>query len=163
MEYRVELRTVTSPDEVRLEDDPVRRGLDYHFRMTNGRRIFTIPEKAVVCTANTSQLPTTMNELEKYSDSNADEFTIFYTVWSYEKGYGRLILNYLLPLLNSNRYVTLSPKTEMAKRFHLRNGAKIQLTNSFLTKCFVPVSRLIHLHLKPGWQGVCHTILPDFP
>ena len=28
MEYRVELRTVTSPDEVRLEDDPVRRGLD---------------------------------------------------------------------------------------------------------------------------------------
>ena len=55
MEYRVELRTVTSPDEVRLEDDPVRKGLDYHFRMTNGRRIFTIPEKAVVCTANTSQ------------------------------------------------------------------------------------------------------------
>ena len=54
MEYRVELRTVTSPDEVRLEDDPVRKGLDYHFRMTNGRRIFTIPEKAVVCTANTS-------------------------------------------------------------------------------------------------------------
>ena len=46
MEYRVELRTVTSPDEVRLEDDPVRKGLDYHFRMTNGRRIFTIPEKA---------------------------------------------------------------------------------------------------------------------
>ena len=64
MEYRVELRTVTSPDEVRLEDDPVRKGLDYHFRMTNGRRIFTIPEKAVVCTANTSQLPTTMRELE---------------------------------------------------------------------------------------------------
>ena len=28
MEYRVELRTVTSPDEVRLEDDPVRKGLD---------------------------------------------------------------------------------------------------------------------------------------
>ena len=34
MEYRVELRTVTSPDEVRIEDDPVRKGLDYHFRMT---------------------------------------------------------------------------------------------------------------------------------
>ena len=125
MEYRVELRTVTSPDEVRREDDPVRKGLDYHFRMTNGRRIFTIPEKAVVCTANTFQLPTTMNELERYSDSNADEFTIFYTVWSYEKGYGRLILNYLLPLLNTNRYVTLSPKTDMAVRFHTRNGAKM--------------------------------------
>ena len=45
MEYRVELKTVTSPEEVRLEDDPVRRGVDYHFRMTNGRRIFTIPDK----------------------------------------------------------------------------------------------------------------------
>ena len=78
-----------------------------------------------MCTANTSQLPTTMNELEKYSDSNANEFTIFYTVWSYEKGYGRLILNYLLPLLNTNRYVTLSPKTDMAVRFHTRNGAKM--------------------------------------
>ena len=78
MEYRVRLKTVTSPEEVRLEDDPVRRGVDYHFRMTNGRRIFTIPDKLfVVCTANTFQLPTTMNELEKYSDSNAEEFTIF--------------------------------------------------------------------------------------
>ena len=45
MEYRVRLKTVTSPEEVRLEDDPVRRGVDYHFRMTNGRRIFTIPDK----------------------------------------------------------------------------------------------------------------------
>ena len=52
MEYRVELRTVTSPDEVRLEDDPVRKGLDYHFRMTNGRRIFTIPEK-LLCVLQT--------------------------------------------------------------------------------------------------------------
>jgi len=129
MEYRVRLKTVTSPEEVRLEDDPVRKGVDYHFRMTNGRRIFTIPDKAVVCTANTFQLPTTMNELEKYSDSNADEFTIFYTVWSYEKGYGRLILNYLLPLLNTKRYVTLSPKTDMAVRFHTRNGAKMIADN----------------------------------
>ena len=129
MEYRVNLKTVISPEEVRLEDDPVRKGLDYHFRMTNGRRIFTIPDKAVVCTANTFQLPKNMVELERYSDPNANEFTIFYTVWSYEKGYGRLILNYLLPLLNTNRYVTLSPKTDMAVRFHTRNGAKMIADN----------------------------------
>ena len=125
MEYRVNLKTVISPEEVRLEDDPVRKGIDYYFRTTNGRRIFTIPDKAVVCTANTFQLPKNMVELERYSDPNANEFTIFYTVWSYEKGYGRLILNYLLPLLNTNRYVTLSPKTDMAVRFHTRNGAKM--------------------------------------
>ena len=125
MEYRVNLKTVISPEEVRLEDDPVRKGIDYYFRTTNGRGIFTIPDKAVVCTANTFQLPKNMVELERYSDPNANEFTIFYTVWSYEKGYGRLILNYLLPLLNTNRYVTLSPKTDMAVRFHTRNGAKM--------------------------------------
>ena len=129
MEYKVKLKTVISPEDVRLEDDPVRKGIDYHFRTTNGRRIFTIPDKAVVCTANTFQLPKNMVELERYSDPSAEEFTIFYTVWSYEKGYGRLILNYLLPLLNTSRYVTLSPKTEMAVKFHTRNGAKMIADN----------------------------------
>ena len=125
MEYRVELKTVTQPGEVRLQDDPVRKGQSYDFRMSNGRRIYTIPEKAVVCIANTNQLPTTIDELQRFSDPTSDKFSIFYTVWSYEKGYGRLILNYLLPLLNTNRYVTLSPKTDMAVRFHTRNGAKM--------------------------------------
>ena len=125
MEYRVELRTVNQPNEVRLEDDPVRKGYSYAFRMTEGRQIFTIPDKAVVCTAKTDKLPITMDELQRFSSPKSDEFTIFYTVWSYEKGYGRLILNYLLPLLNTNRYVTLSPKTDMAVRFHTRNGAKM--------------------------------------
>ena len=129
MEYRVELRTVNQPNEVRLEDDPVRKGYSYAFRMTEGRQIFTIPDKAVVCTAKTDKLPITMDELQRFSSPKSDEFTIFYTVWSYEKGYGRLILNYLLPLLNTNRYVTLSPKTDMAVRFHTRNGAKMIADN----------------------------------
>ena len=59
MEYRVELKTVTSPEEVRIEDDPVRKGVDYHFRMTNGRRIFTIPEKS--CRMHCKYIPTTHN------------------------------------------------------------------------------------------------------
>ena len=125
MEYRVELRTVNQPDEVQLQDDPVRKGLSYDFRMSDGRQIFTIPDKAVVCTAKTNKLPITMDELQRFSSPNANEFTIFYTVWSYEKGYGRLILNYILPILNTNRYVTLSPRTDMAVRFHTRNGAKM--------------------------------------
>jgi hypothetical protein len=51
MEYKVELKTVTMPNEVRLEDDPVRKGYSYDFRTTDGRQIFTIPNKAVVCIA----------------------------------------------------------------------------------------------------------------
>ena len=120
-----ELKVVMSPDEIRLEDDPVRKNYSYDYRTRDGRQIFTIPSKAVVCIAKTDKIPTTMKELEEYSKPDATEFTIFYTVWSYGGGYGRLILNYLLPQLNSKRYVTLSPKTDMAVRFHTKNGAKM--------------------------------------
>ena len=57
MEYRVELRTVNQPDEVKIQDDPVRKGLSYDFRMSDGRQIYTIPNKAVVCTAKTENYP----------------------------------------------------------------------------------------------------------
>ena len=118
------LSKVTNQAQVKIKDDPV-RDVSYRFRTTQGRNIYTIQDKAVVCIANTFKLPITMIELEMYSQKDAKEFTIFYTVWSYEKGYGRTILNELLPLLQTERFVTLSPKTEMAKRFHLRNGAKL--------------------------------------
>ena len=118
------LNKVTNQAQVKIKDDPV-RDVSYRFRTTQGRCIYTIPGKAVVCIANTFELPISMQELEMYSQKDAKEFTIFYTVWSYEKGYGRTILNELLPLLQTERFVTLSPKTEMAKRFHLRNGAKL--------------------------------------
>ena len=118
------LSKVTNQAQVKIKDDPV-RDVSYRFRTTQGRNIYTIQDKAVVCIANTFELPISMQELEMYSEEDAKEFTIFYTVWSYEKGYGRNILNELLPLLQTERFVTLSPKTEMAKRFHLRNGAKL--------------------------------------
>ena len=118
------LSKVTNQAQVKIKDDPV-RDVSYRFRTTQGRNIYTIQDKAVVCIANTFKLPITMIQLEMYSQKDAKEFTIFYTVWSYEKGYGRNILNELLPLLQTERFVTLSPKTEMAKRFHLRNGAKL--------------------------------------
>ena len=55
------------------------------------------------------------------------QFSIFYTVWSKGKGLGRKIVidawNLLKMQHTGNRYVTMSPKTEMAMKFHLRNGA----------------------------------------
>ena len=122
------LKKVTNQSQVQIKDDPV-RDVSYAFRTSQGRCIYTIPGKAVACIANTFKCPIDMEQLEIYSLSAADEFTIFYTVWSYEKGYGRLILNELLQLLQTKRYVTLSPKTEMAKNFHLRNGAKLLAEN----------------------------------
>ena len=125
---KLKLNKVTNQAQVKIKDDPV-RDVSYRFRTTQGRNIYTIQDKAVVCIANTFELPISMHELEMYSQKDAKEFTIFYTVWSYEKGYGRTILNELLPLLQTERFVTLSPKTEMAKKFHLRNGAKLISNN----------------------------------
>ena len=125
---KLKLNKVTNQAQVKIKDDPV-RDVSYRFRTTQGRNIYTIQDKAVVCIANTFELPISMQELEMYSQKDAKEFTIFYTVWSYEKGYGRTILNELLPLLQTERFVTLSPKTEMAKKFHLRNGAKLISNN----------------------------------
>ena len=57
-----------------------------------------------------------------------------------EKGAGREIIFNIVDYLkehkpNVKRYVTLSPKTEMAKKFHLRNGAEWigenETTNNF--------------------------------
>ena len=55
---------------------------------------------------------------------------MFYTIWSYRQGAGReLILNSVDRIRQDHpsikRFVTLSPKTDMARRFHLRNGAII--------------------------------------
>jgi hypothetical protein len=55
---------------------------------------------------------------------------VFYTVWSYSKGAGRTLINTLSQHILDNRkeiwrWVTLSPLTEMAEKFHISNGATL--------------------------------------
>ena len=57
------------------------------------------------------------------------EVAVFYTVWSYSPGAGRQIVNQLAQHIRDTnseivQWVTLSPLTEMAERFHTKNGAK---------------------------------------
>ena len=83
---------------------------------------------AVICVAYTNQIPINEDELSDFNDFNGSN-AIFYTVWSYKKGAGREIIQKVSELLHKKqwitRYVTLSPLTEMAEKFHLRNGAKL--------------------------------------
>ena len=66
---------------------------------------------------------------------------IFYTVWSkntVRKGRGKEVLNSTINAISElpvTRYVTLSPKTEMAVQFHLKNGA-VLLSENELTLNF---------------------------
>jgi len=56
---------------------------------------------------------------------------ILYSIWSYKKGCGQKLVNTLVEREKDYvaRIVTMSPKTEMAQNFHLRNGAKVFQVN----------------------------------
>ena len=119
-----------------FKDDPVRPNLNPKFRLTENRVNFLLTQDftkpcAIICVAFTKDIPKTEKQLEMYSINklsvNYDK-AIFYTIWSYSKGAGKDILFNTVFWLKKNkpeikRYITMSPKTEMARNFHLKNGA----------------------------------------
>ena len=128
-------------------EDPVRPELDNNFRTGYGRKIYGVKYNkeihAVMCFAYTNKIPTSVKELEMLStdaflqsalrDQNVGQIAIAYTVWSKKKGGGKLIVKEVYKKIKKsnhlNRLVTLSPLTEMASKFHSRNGAKLIQVN----------------------------------
>ena len=122
-------------------EDPVRPELNVSFRRSYGRKIYGVKYKkeihAVMCFAYTNEIPKNVEELDKFSQDahlqsthrgqNVGQIAIAYTVWSKKKGGGKLIVKEVFKKIKKsnhlNRLVTLSPLTEMARSFHLRNGA----------------------------------------
>ena len=133
--------------ECNPSEDPVRPELNNKFRTGYGRKIYGVKYKreihAVMCFAYTNKIPTSVEELEKLStdaflqsalrDQNVGKIAIAYTVWSKKKGGGKLIVKEVFKKIKKsnhlNRLVTLSPLTEMASKFHKRNGAKLVQVN----------------------------------
>ena len=119
--------------------DPVRPELDLDFRLGPGRRVYVLEDggeyKAAICVAFTTQVPTTVKELVELSEEFGS-IGVAYTVWSRAPRAGRDIVFRLIDECRANnnidRLVTLSPKTDMARRFHLNNGA-VTLQNNTAT------------------------------
>ena len=129
------------------EEDPVRPELDNTFRTSFGRKIFGVKYKdeihAIMCFAFTNKIPKTVKELDNLSkdaflqsalrDQKVGKIAIAYTVWSKKKGGGKLIVKEVFKMIKKsnhlNRLVTLSPLTDMASKFHLRNKAKLIRVN----------------------------------
>jgi len=129
------------------DEDPVRPELDNIFRRSYGRKIYGVKYMgeihAVMCFAFTNEIPTSVEELDKFShdaflksaqrDQNVGQIAIAYTVWSKKKGGGKLIVKEVFKKIKKsnylNRLVTLSPLTEMATNFHTKNGAKLLQVN----------------------------------
>lgn len=115
-----------------LSDDPVRPNIPHTDRIGNNKDIFVLrnPNKvqAITCVSYQDFVPVDQSEL--FVDSKNPSVAIFYTIWSYESGSGRQLIYDAVSYIKENkpeitRFVTLSPKTKTAERFHLRNGAII--------------------------------------
>ena len=115
--------------ETIVTDDPVRPHISAAWRTRPGKEVYGLYNeeklRAVICVAYTDEVPTCERDL----GWPGTDVAVFYTVWSYDKGAGREIVNTVAEHIKTTnpyikRYVTLSPLTEMARNFHLRNGAK---------------------------------------
>ena len=120
-----------------LQEDPVRPHIPVTDRIGEGKQIFLLPElesvQAITCVSYNNYVPSTEQEL--FNINQQHSVAIFYTIWSYKPGAGRQLILDSVNYLKENkpgikRFVTLSPKTEMAKKFHLKNGAIILRENS---------------------------------
>ena len=126
-----------------VDEDPVRPELDIKFRTEYGRKIYGVKYKneicAIMCFGFTNDIPKNVEELDlmtkdahlqsaSWRNNNVGKIAIAYTVWSKKKGGGKLIVKEAFKKIKKsnhlNRLVTLSPLTEMARSFHLRNGAQ---------------------------------------
>lgn len=113
-------------------DDPVRPHISAEWRTRSGRQVYGLYTdesfeqlRAVICVAYTDEIPTCERDMQWVGTDVA----VFYTVWSYDRGAGKDIVFAVAEHIKKTnpdvkRWVTLSPLTEMAKKFHLKNGAK---------------------------------------
>jgi hypothetical protein len=138
------LHTITTLDDPLLaliKDDPVRPDIPVEFRVSEDCQVFVLLAdddyalpQAVVCVAYKDSVPTNVVELAQISMESAT-VAVFYTIWSYAPGAGRKLIQAAQRQIRRQRkliktFVTLSPPTDMARTFHLRNGAGVLSVNS---------------------------------
>lgn len=125
--------------EFDISKDPVRPELDMEFRTMGSREVYSLVYKdevvAVICIAYCVEPPTTVQELDDWGVNAPEYIAVPYTVWSLKHGFGRSIIMETIKHIKATkpdvtRVVTLSPKTEMARRFHMANGAKHIASNA---------------------------------
>jgi hypothetical protein len=134
------LRFITDLTDSLLEyvkDDPVRPEISREFRVSDNHFVSALVQdtpEAMVCVSLQDCIPASVEELLTHETENPT-MAIFYTIWSYQSGAGSQLLRDTVSEIrqmfpNITRFITLSPKTEMAQKFHLRNGAVVFRENA---------------------------------
>lgn len=134
------LRLINSISDTLLEyikDDPVRPDIPRDFRVTCNRFVAALVEEnkptSMVCVSLHDFVPECVADLARTVEQPT--VCVFYTIWSYKPGDGVKLLRQCVSEIHSKystvtTFVTLSPKTELARRFHTKNGAVIFRENT---------------------------------
>jgi hypothetical protein len=130
------ITTITEDLETLIKDDPVRPEIPVTDRVNSNSRIYVLKNgdktEAVTCVKFLSAIPAAVEDMVGVVESATT--AVFYTIWSYASGAGRTLIQEAQKSIEAEfpgiqTYVTLSPKTEMARRFHLKNGAGVYREN----------------------------------
>jgi hypothetical protein len=114
-----------------IKDDPVRPEIPVEQRVNQKSRVYVLKDDegrptAVTCVKFLADIPSSVDELANLAVNSTT--AVFYTIWSYGAGAGKRLIEEAQREIKQtdpevNVFVTLSPKTEMARRFHHKNGA----------------------------------------
>jgi hypothetical protein len=113
-----------------IKDDPVRPHIPLEQRINDAAEILILKAGEEILAATCMQwlkdIP--KDEQDLVGMDKDKNVAVFYTIWSYSPGAGASLIKQaadwiLKEYTDVKDIVTLSPQTEMAKRFHHKNGA----------------------------------------
>ena len=132
------LECITHLDDPRtaiIRDDPVRPNIALEDRINDRAKIYLWCEedqiRSAVCVALCDAVPDSEHTLLTTPVGDLT-VAVAYTIWSYSAGAAQQLIFALRDQLPDSivKMVTLSPQTEMARKFHERNGAKLVRENA---------------------------------
>ena len=130
MTHLYHLTKLDDPLLSKIKDDPVRPHIPLEQRVNEAAEILMLKAEdevlAVTCMQWLKDIPKSEQDLIDLPKDH--EVAVFYTIWSYAPGAGQQLIKEAAAWLkdeykNIKAIVTLSPQTEMARRFHTKNGA----------------------------------------
>jgi len=134
--YRI--RDINDPLAKVIKDDPVRPHIPLEQRINDAAEILILMAGeeilAATCMQWLNEIPASEEDLINFDKTK--NVAVFYTIWSYSPGAGQNLIKQAADWLikdfgdNVKSIVTLSPQTEMARRFHHKNGAKTYRENT---------------------------------
>ena len=116
-----------------IEQDPVRPEISAESRIGKNKEVIVLLDTeiselplSIICVSYQNTIPNSTEQL--FEDCLKPDIAVFYSVWSYAPGCGRNIIlkmvNYMMKYKPEiRRMITLSPSSDIVKKFHIGNGA----------------------------------------